>query len=237
MDNYNVDYSYENRSLASAFSKLMRNVYIWMSLALVMTGFTALYVAKNEELVYTIATNQALFFGLIIGEFALVFFLTARLFKMSFLMAGLLFALYAIVNGVTLSFLLLIYTKESVANTFFITAGTFAAMSCVGFFIKKDLSPMRRILMMGVIGLLIATVVNLFVASSGMSMIISYIGILIFVGLTAYDTQKIKVMLQQASVEGETDATSKLALMGSLSLYLDFINLFIYLLRILGDRR
>ncbi len=237
MNNYNVDYSYDKSLSSSAFSKLMRNVYIWMALALVMTGFTAFYVAEKTTLLYSVAQNPGIMWAFLIAEVGLVFYLSARIHKMAFLTAGLLFALYAIINGITLSILLLVYTRESVANTFFITAGTFAAMSLVGFFVKKDLSPMRRILMMALIGLIIATVVNLFVKSSGMAMIISYVGVLLFVGLTAYDTQKIKQMLQQCSQEGETDATNKVALMGSLTLYLDFINLFIYLLRILGDRR
>lgn len=237
MNNYNVDYSYDKSLSSSAFSKLMRNVYIWMALALVMTGFTAFYVAEKTTLLYSVAQNPSIMWILLLAELGLVFYLSARIHKMAFLTAGLLFALYAIVNGVTLSILLLVYTRESVANTFFITAGTFAAMSMVGFFVKKDLSPMGRILTMALIGLIIATVVNLFVKSSGMAMIISYVGVLLFVGLTAYDTQKIKQMLQQCSQEGETDETSKVALMGSLTLYLDFINLFIYLLRILGDRR
>lgn len=239
MDNYNVDYSYENKTLegSSAFSKLMRNVYMWMTLALVITAFTSLIVARDENMLYTIFSNPALMWGMLIGEVVLVLVLSARINKMSFLTAGILFGLYAIVNGATMSILLIAYTQESVATTFFITAGTFAAMSLVGFFIKKDLSSVGRIVMMALIGLIIATVVNIFVKSSGMAMIISYAGVLIFVALTAYDTQKIKMMMMQASEYGENDNTNKIALMGSLSLYLDFINLFIYLLRIFGDRR
>ncbi len=239
MDNYNVDYSYENKTLegSSAFSKLMRNVYMWMTLALVITAFTSLIVARDENMLYTIFSNPALMWGMLIGEVVLVLVLSARINKMSFLTAGILFGLYAIVNGATMSILLIAYTQESVATTFFITAGTFAAMSLVGFFIKKDLSSVGRVVIMALIGLIIATVVNIFVKSSGMAMIISYAGVLIFVALTAYDTQKIKMMMMQASEYGENDNTNKIALMGSLSLYLDFINLFIYLLRIFGDRR
>lgn len=239
MDNYNVDYSYENKTLegSSAFSKLMRNVYMWMTLALVITAFTSLIVARDENMLYTIFSNPALMWGMLIGEVVLVLVLSARINKMSFLTAGILFGLYAIVNGATMSILLIAYTQESVATTFFITAGTFAAMSLVGFFIKKDLSSVGRVVIMALIGLIIATVVNIFVKSSGMAMIISYAGVLIFVALTAYDTQKIKMMMMHASEYGENDNTNKIALMGSLSLYLDFINLFIYLLRIFGDRR
>lgn len=239
MDNYNVDYSYDRTTGSSslAFSKLMRNVYSWMALALLITAITALGVARNPNIQFTIATNPMLLWGSVIAELGLVFWLSARIMKMSFMKAGILFGLYAILNGVTMSFLLIAYTKESVAATFFITAGTFAAMSAVGYFIKKDLSAMGRVVMMLLIGLIIATVVNLFMKSSGMAMLISYAGVIIFVLLTAYDTQKIKNMMQQSSQYGVNDETSKIALMGSLALYLDFINLFIYLLRIFGDRR
>ena len=178
--------------LSRSFSVLMRNVYTWMALGLVMTAFTALFVSKSEALVYSIATTPALMWGLFIAELAMVIILSARIMRMSFLAAGLMFAAYAILNGVTLSFIFLAYTAQSIAQTFFITAGTFGAMSLVGFFIKKDLSTMGRMLYMLLIGLIIATVVNIFVASSGLAMIINYAGVAIFVGLTAYDTQKIK---------------------------------------------
>lgn len=223
--------------LSRSFSVLMRNVYTWMSLGLVMTAFTALFVSKSEALVYSIATTPALMWGLFIAELAMVIILSARIMRMSFLTAGLMFAAYAILNGVTLSFIFLAYTAQSIAQTFFITAGTFGAMSLVGFFIKKDLSTMGRMLYMLLIGLIIATVVNIFVASSGLAMIINYAGVAIFVGLTAYDTQKIKHMMLSYGAAGVTDETNKLALLGSLTLYLDFINLFLYLLRFFGDRK
>ena len=223
--------------LSRSFSVLMRNVYTWMALGLVMTALTALFVSKNESIVYAIATTPALMWGLLIAEVAMVFILSARIMKMSFLSAGLFFAAYAILNGVTLSFIFLAYTAQSIAQTFFITAGTFGAMSLVGFFVKKDLSTMGRVLYMLLIGLIIATVVNIFVASSGLAMILNYVGVIIFVGLTAYDTQKIKQMMLAYSVAGITDQTNKLALLGSLTLYLDFINLFLYLLRFFGDRK
>ena len=154
--------------------------------------------------------------------------------KLSLSTATLLFILYSVLNGLTLSVIFLAYTMESITSVFFITAGTFATMALVGYTTKKDLSSMGRILTMALIGLIIATLVNLFMQSSGLAMILNYVGVLVFVGLTAYDTQKIKEMLIMAGDAGEQG--QKLALMGSLSLYLDFINLFLYLLRIFGSK-
>lgn len=220
---------------AAAFPVLMRKVYLWMTFALVITAFTAYYVATNETILTAIVNNQALFWGLIIAELVLVFSVTAAINKLSLTTATLLFVLYSVINGATLSFLLMIYTASSVVSVFFITAGTFAAMAAYGYFTKTDLSSWGKYLIMALIGLIIASVVNIFTQSSGLQLILNYAGVLIFVGLTAYDTQKIKVMLLQATDAGE--GAQKIALMGALSLYLDFINLFIHLLRILGDRR
>ena len=194
-------------------------------------------MAKNSELVMAIATNRLLFWGLMLAELGLVIYLSARIMKMSFLTASLSFAAYSLLNGVTMSFIFFVYTMSSIAQTFFITAGTFGAMAVVGFFIKKDLSTMGRALMMLLIGLIIASVVNIFMHSSGLALILNYLGVFIFTALTAYDSQKIKNMLIEASQYGITDQTQKIALMGSLALYLDFINLFLYLLRIFGDRK
>jgi FtsH-binding integral membrane protein len=221
---------------SSVFAVLMRNVYTWMACGLAMTALTAMIVGRNENWVYTLATS-GMYWGLLIAEVVLVIFLSARINKMSFATAGLMFAAYAILNGVTMSFIMLAYTAESIAQAFFVTAGTFGAMSLVGFFIKKDLSAMGRTLMMALIGLIIATIVNIFWQNSMMASILNYAGVIIFVALTAYDTQKIKVMLQQAQYAGISDQTNKLALMGSLTLYLDFINLFLYILRLFGNRK
>lgn len=237
MDNYNVDYSYGHETSSSrSFSVLMRNVYTWMALGLLLTAITALGVSRNMSMMRAIFTPPTMWI-LVFAELGLVFYLSARIMKMSFLTAGILFGLYAIINGATLSGIMLVYTGESIAQTFFITAGTFGAMSLVGYFVKKDLSGVGRILTMLLIGLVIASVVNIFMKSSGLSLILSYAGVVIFVGLTAYDTQKIKLMMQQSSEYGVNDDTNKLALMGSLSLYLDFINLFIYMLRFMGERK
>ena len=221
---------------SSVFAVLMRNVYTWMACGLAMTALTAMIVGRNENWVYTLATS-GMYWGLLIAEVVLVIFLSARINKMSFATAGLMFAAYAILNGVTMSFIMLAYTAESIAQAFFVTAGTFGAMSLVGFFIKKDLSAMGRTLMMALIGLIIATIVNIFWQNSMMASILNYAGVIIFVALTAYDTQKIKVMLQQAQYAGISDQTNKLALIGSLTLYLDFINLFLYILRLFGNRK
>ena len=221
---------------SSVFAVLMRNVYTWMACGLAMTALTAMIVGRNENWVYTLATS-GMYWGFAIAEIVLVLFLSARIHKLSFATAGLMFAAYAILNGVTMSIIMLLYTAESIAQAFFVTAGTFGAMSLVGFFIKKDLSAMGRTLMMALIGLIIATIVNIFWQNSMMASILNYVGVIIFVALTAYDTQKIKVMLQQAQYAGISDQTNKLALMGSLTLYLDFINLFLYILRLFGNRK
>lgn len=241
MNDYNRTFNYsptrEYVDMTEAFPRLMRSVYGWMCAGLAITALAALVVAKSPEMIFAIAQNSALLWGLLIAEIGLVVFLSARIHKMSFSTASLCFAAYALLNGVTMSFLFFAYTMESIVSTFAITAGTFGAMSLVGFVIKKDLSAMGRIFLMLLIGLIIATVVNMFVGSTGMAMVINYLGVILFVGLTAYDTQKIKEMLQQAAEAGVSDQTQKLALMGSLTLYLDFINLFLYLLRFLGDRK
>ena len=221
--------------MSVAFPILMRKVYLWMTMALAITGFTAYYVAHNESLLMTILTNQILFWGLIIGELVLVVALSAAINKLSLTVATLMFVLYSVINGATMAYIFLIYTASSVTNVFLITAGTFAAMALFGYFTKTDLTSMGKILLMALIGVIIATIVNVFTKSEGLAVILNYVGVLVFVGLTAYDSQKIKQMMLTAPDAGE--ASQKIALLGALSLYLDFINLFLYLLRILGSRR
>lgn len=225
----------EERSSSLTLPALMSKVYLWMTLALLTTGLTAYYVATNESIIYTIINNPGILFGLFIAELALVIFLSARITKMSFATAGITFAAYSVLNGATFSLILLAYTAESIATTFLVTAGTFGAMSLFGMFTKKNLSAMGRFLFMALIGLIIATIVNIFVASTAFSWILTYAGVLIFCGLTAYDTQRMKEMLMTMENEGNSNML-KMALMCSLMLYLDFINLFLYLLRIFGDR-
>jgi len=222
-------------SISFAFPALMRKVYVWMTMALVITGITAYGVASSPGLMITLFQNSAIIWGLIIAEFALVVAISAAIKKLSLTTATFLFILYSVINGATLSLIFAIYTRTSIAQVFFITAGTFGVMSLYGYFTKKDLTSIGKLLLMALIGLIIATLVNAFlVKSSGFDLILSYIGVLIFVGLTAWDTQKIKRMLAMQSDMGE--GAQKIALLGALSLYLDFINLFLYLLRIFGNR-
>ena len=220
----------------SAQLSLFRQVYLWMAMALVITGFMAMLVAESPTLLSLIFSSQLTFFGLIIAELALVWYLSARIDRISFTTATLMFIIYSLLNGAMLSSVFLLYTASSIASTFFITAGTFGVMCVYGYLTKRDLTSLGNLCLMAVIGLIIAGLVNLFLQSSLMSLIVSGIGVLVFVGLTAYDSQKIKRMLLQEGLE-VNDSTRKIALLGSLTLYLDFINLFLYLLRFLGDRR
>lgn len=225
------------QSATLSTSSLMTKVYLWMTMALAVTGMTAFYVAGcNESLFYTIASSRGLFWGILIAELALVWILSANIMRLSFAVAGLMFVAYSVLNGVTMSYILFAFDKSSVATTFLVTAGTFGVMSVVGLTIKKDLSTFGRLLIMVLFGLIIATVVNMFVASSTLDWALTYIGVFLFCGLTAYDTQKMKEILRQSEGAGDTNML-KIALLCSLSLYLDFINLFLYLLRIFGDRR
>lgn len=231
LKNLSVD---EQLSMSSAFPVLMRKVYVWMTLALVITGFTAYGVATSPGVLQLIFGNQILFWGMIIAELALVIGVSAAINRLSLTTATLMFILYSVINGALFSSIFLIYTASSIATVFFITAGTFGVMALIGYTTKTDLTSIGKYLFMALIGLIIATLVNMFIKSEGFTYILSYIGVLIFVGLTAYDSQKIKQMLLQAPDAGE--GAQKLALLGALTLYLDFINLFIYLLRIIGRR-
>ena len=216
-------------------ARFMTRVYTWMAFALTITGAVAYIVAGTPSLVYAIVSNQLLFFGLIIAEIVLVGYLATAVAKMSAQRATALFIGYAVLNGLTLPVIFLAYTLGSIASTFFVTAGTFGIMSAYGYFTKKDLTSMGNLLMMALIGLIIASVVNIFLKSEMLYWIATYAGILIFVGLTAYDTQKIKNM-NIIGNEG-TEEDRKEAVMGALILYLDFINLFLMLLRLFGRRK
>ena len=219
----------------AARSTLFRNVYLWMTMALALTALTAYTVAGSETLLHAIFANRALFFGLIIGELALVFILAANILRMSFLTATLMFIAYSVVNGATLSVIFLVYDLGSIGLTFLVTAGMFGAMSLYGFVTGRDLSSWGNLLLMALVGVVIASLVTLFLKSQTLMWIVTYIGIVLFVGLTAYDTQRIKRMIYSGAAVDET--MQKLALLGALSLYLDFINLFLYMLRLLGNRR
>ncbi len=218
-----------------AFAVLLKNVYAWMAMALIVTGVAATYVSNNQTILSYLLGNFGVVFGLIIAELVLAVIFTARFNKLSFNAASILFCLYALLTGVSLGIVFLAYTEESIASTFFVTAGTFGAMSLFGYFTKRDLSAWGRYLLMTLLGIIIASVVNIFMNSTKVMWITTYIGVVVFVLLTAYDTQKIKNMLANS---GEVNEGSlKLALYGSFMLYLDFINLFLKLLKIMGKRK
>ncbi|MCL1649468.1 Bax inhibitor-1/YccA family protein [Elizabethkingia anophelis] len=213
----------------------MSKVYGWMSLALVVTGLIAYLVAGSETLITAIMANKLLFYGLIIAEFGLVIWLSTRIAKMSTTTAIAAFMGYAVLNGLTLSLIFLIYTFSSIALTFFVTAGTFAVMSIYGYVTKTDLTKIGKILMMLLVGIIIASIVNMFLKSPMIYWITTYIGVAVFVGLIAYDTQKIKNYFLE--LNGDESLMGRMAIMGALTLYLDFINLFLFLLRLFGGGR
>lgn len=217
---YNTEVS-ETRVIDVSYIKI---IYAWMTLGLLLTAFVATYVSTNYA-----ALNFVMdyFFVLIIAEFLFVFAIAGGVTKFSPTVSSLLFLTYSALNGLTMAMIFLIYTKESIATTFFITAGMFGIMSLYGFVTKKDLSKMGSILFMALIGLILASIVNIFLKSSGLYWLISFAGVLIFVGLTAYDTQKIKK---------NNDYYQAYPIAGALTLYLDFINMFIFMLRIFGSR-
>jgi len=215
----------------------IKSVYNWMAIGLALTAFTALYVSNSETMLRIIFGNQLVFFGLIIGELGLVFYLSARVQKIQASTATALFVLYSVLNGATLSAVFLMYTSASIVSTFFVCALTFGACSVYGMVTKRDLTSLGGFMFMGLIGIIIATVVNMFIQSSAMTMIISYIGVVVFVGLTAYDTQKLKNMALTQPDNASGAMVRKGAIMGALTLYLDFINMFIMMLHIFGVSR
>lgn len=225
-----------NYASKAAQSTLLRSVYVWMTLALVITGFVSMYVAQSYQLISFIFVNKLALWGMLIAELAVVFYLSARINSISFTKATVMFIIYSILNGATLASIFLVYTMSSIASTFFVAAGTFGVMALYGYVTKSDLTRIGNICLMALIGLIIATLVSMFWQNSMLQMIITYAGVILFVGLTAYDSQKIKRLLTADGIE-VTEETQKIALLGALTLYLDFINLFLYLLRLLGDRK
>jgi len=218
-------------------NEFVRSVYNWMCVGLALTGLVAFYVSNNETIIKIVFGNQLVFFILIIAELGLVFSISGMVNKMSGGTATGLFLLYSALNGVTLSFIFLAYTSTSIVSTFFICALTFLACSIYGWTTKKDLTSLGSFMIMGVFGIIIASVVNMFMQSSTIHYAIGYIGVVVFVGLTAYDTQKIKNMAMTQPADLDGDVVRKGAILGALSLYLDFINLFLMLLRIFGGSR
>jgi hypothetical protein len=227
----NLSYSYSPTD-TMRMQGIMTKVYAWMTAGLLVTGAIAMFTASSPTL--SSLVHSPLFFVLIILELGMVFFLSLRIHKMHPSTATGLFLGYSALNGLTLSFIFLAYTSVSIASTFFITASMFGVMSLYGYTTKRDLSGVGQFLVMALIGFLIASVVNLFLANELLYWITTYAGVLIFVGLTAWDTQKIKRMSMQATGE---DHIQRIAIIGALMLYLDFINMFLMMLRILGDRR
>lgn len=224
-------YERDERVVSSAFTK----VFIWMFLGLLVTGATAIFTVNTPALLYPILTNNVYFWGLLIAEIVLVILLSARLTKMSKTAAIFSFLLYAVVNGLTLSSIFLVYTMSSIASVFFITAGMFGVMAVYGYTTKSDLSKIGSILLMALVGLIIAGIVEIFWFNSLFSFIVAAIGVLVFAGLTAYDVQRIKMMTNQ--IQGDDDFVTKFAIFGALMIYLDFINIFLKLLKLLGSRR
>ncbi len=219
-------------NLTAYMSQVMRKVYVKMFLGLLVTALTSWFVLSNETILMTLVQSRGLLIGLCVAELALVFILSMAINKLSSPLATLLFYVYAVINGVTLTPIFLVYTMSSIALTFFVTAGVFLAMSIYGYTTKSDLTKFGTYLIMGLIGLIICSIINIFWANSVMDWIVSFAGVLIFIGLTAWDTWKIK----QMAMETDEVNAGKLATLGALSLYLDFINLFLYLLRFLGSR-
>ena len=222
-----------NTAAVSLTNSVMRRVYFKMFLAMIVTAVTSVFVAGNEAILTLIFSSRVAPIVLLVLQVGVVLILSGRIQKLNTGTASLLFYLYSVLTGVTLSVILLVYTASSIAQTFFITAAVFAAMSIYGYFTSNDLSRFGSIMFMALIGLIVCSLVNMFFKSSTMDWIISFAGVLIFIGLTAWDTQKIKYMTAYA----DESMVGKIATIGALNLYLDFVNLFLYLLRFFGDSR
>ncbi|MEM7118727.1 MAG: Bax inhibitor-1/YccA family protein [Chloroflexota bacterium] len=229
-------YVSENQ-ISEIFTAAMQRVYLWMAVGLLLTAAVAYYVSNSQTLLSLIFSSQFTFFGLILLELGLVFGISRAINRLSPAAAVALFLLYAAINGLTLSAIFLAYSFGTITLAFGTTAVVFGIMSIVGWTTKQDLTKWGGILFMGLIGLIVASIANYFLASSTLDWIITYAGIIIFMGLTIYDTKRIKMMAQDAAIQGAGAATiSRIGVLGALSLYLDFINLFLFLLRLLGRR-
>lgn len=235
MDRYPRNGSIVERA-NSGIQAYMAQVYGWMSCGLLLTAFVSWYAAHTPAIINFIFSSQITFFGLIILQLGLVFVISGMVNRLSGTMATGLFMLYSALTGLTLSSIFIAYTYSSIASTFVVTAGMFGAMSLYGYTTKRDLSGFGSMLFMGLIGIVLASLVNIWLKSPALMWAITYIGVLVFVGLTAYDTQKLKAMGEQLNAD-DKDSFRKYAIVGALTLYLDFINLFLMLLRIFGNRR
>jgi len=238
LDNYTgfPAQNFSELGLDETFSAVLRRVYSWMALGLLVTSMTAAFVSVSP-LFQVLVGQPMLFFVLLIAELGLVIGLSWGINRISPATAMLLFFAYAALNGLTFSVLFVVYTLGSVAYTFFATAALFGVMSVIGYTTKIDLSKMGSFLLMGLIGLIIAMVVNMFWASTALGWVVTFAGILLFLGLTVYDTQRIKRMTAAALRQGNEDVQARMGILGALALYLDFINLFLFILRLTGRRR
>ena len=229
----------ENKTIVTSgtesLSGFLSKVFLWMALGLAVTTAGSFWLLSQPQLFTALVKNQWVFFGLMITEIGLVIWLSARLMSMSAGLATTLFLVYSFLNGVTLSPLFVLYTGASVMTTFAVTAGTFFFFSLYGFTTKRDLTTMGGLMAMGLIGVILASVVNVFVKSSTLDWIVTFVAIAVFMGLIAWDTQKLKAMHAMGFESSETER--KMSILGALALYLDFVNLFIQLLRIFGKRR
>lgn len=230
-----IDQLTMSQSRETAQATFMTKVYGWMTIALLITAFSSMFTLSSPALLELIFGNKLVFYGLIIGELLLVGSLVLAVQKMSPTMAAIVFIGYSALNGLTLASIFLIYTAGSIALTFFITAGTFAVMSIYGYITKADLTRIGNLALMALVGIIIASIANFFLQSETLYWIISYIGVAVFVGLVAYDTQKIKNLSD--SIDVNSAEGKRASLIGALTLYLDFINLFLFLLRLFGSRK
>ena len=223
--------------LQEIFTQAMTQVYLWMAMGLMVTAVVAVIVSSSPFLLGLIFSSPIVLVGLIILELILVLAVSRVAMSVSSGAGLALFFVYAAVNGLTLSVIFLVYDLGSIGLAFITTAVTFGVMSVIGFTTKQDLSRWGGILLMALIGLIIASIVNIFLASSALDWVITYAGILIFMALTVYDTKRIKQMTHALALEGETNVIDRMSIMGALRLSLDFINLFLYILKLLGRRR
>jgi FtsH-binding integral membrane protein len=218
---------------ADRVTAFLRVVYGWMAVGLTLTAVVAWMVAGSDTLIYTIATNRLLYWGIFAAQLGVVIFLSARVHKLAPVTAGALFLGYSALTGLTMAFVLRVYTGESVATTFFVTAGTFGALALYGTVTSRSLAGMGQFLFMGLVGIVIASVVGIFWQSDGLQFVIAFCGVILFTLLTAYDAQQLKAI----ALSVPAGQAGSFAIVGALRLYLDFINLFLYLLRFLGGRR
>ncbi len=232
-----MDYSREPVAISPVRveTRFLTRVYGWMAGGLVATALMAWVTLSTPALLQLVFGNRFVFYGLLIGELALVAWLSGLVGRMSASTAAIVFVAYSALNGLTLASVFLVYTSGSIVSTFVVTAGTFGAMSVYGLVTSRSLDGLGSFAFMGLIGVILASVVNLFLQSSMLEFVISCVGVIVFVGLTAYDTRKLKMMA--ARVDADSEEGQKGAIQGALALYLDFVNLFLMLLRLIGNRR